>query len=1062
MRSPLHRSALAAGALICSVASALAASPIEPPTNGPKRVDARWHAITGATVITRPGRAVEDATIVIRDGVILSVEAGADPPPGARVHNAEGLRVYAGFIEPYAEVAAPEPDENAPGRHWRRNVTPERSALDGDGLGKSGREALRKLGFTAAAIAPEDGLFRGSAALVALAGEGDEISASSPRVVREAVYQSAAPERGGWGGTPPTSLMGAIAVMRQTFSDAGWQADALEVASRRSEGVEPVERIDALTALGANNAESTPILFDADTSLNALRMAKVAEEFGRRAILLGSGEEFERASQIADLGVPLVVPVRYPDAPDVTSIAAAESVSLRELMAWEQAPTNLRRLKEAGALIALTTHRLEKRAEFWPNVRKAIEMGLSADDALAMMTVNAASILGAGDSLGTIDAGKLAHLVVFDGDPFTDEDATLREVWSAGKRHLIEEAPADEFDGAWAFAAGDAFSGELTIEKEAKGASLESGGATVKARHVDRAADRISFVIDGDAFGLSGTYRLSGVLDEDAIAGQGAAPSGESFAWSATRQPAADDGDDDEAGDSEGSDEKTADLPPEKLPVPFGAYGLTEQPREESVMVTGATIWTASDRGIIENGALITRGGAIVYVGPASEAPSARVDRTIDASGKHLTPGLFDAHSHMGISSGVNEGGEAVTSEVRIQDVIDSDDIAWYRALAGGLTAANQLHGSANPIGGQNTVVKLRWGAGDPQAFLVDGAPGGIKFALGENVKRRSGRYPDTRMGVEALIRDRFIAAAEYQKQWESWNELNARERLRRLPPRRDLELEALVEILEGDRLIHCHSYRQDEILMLCRIAEDFGFTIGTFQHVLEGYKVAEAIAQHSLGGSSFSDWWAYKFEVFDAIPHNGALMREAGVTVSFNSDSNELARRMNTEAAKAVRYGGVEPSEALRFVTLNAAKQFKVEDRMGSLEAGKDADFVIWSGDPLSTMTRCESTWVDGRELFSLERDRELRQRDRAERERLIQKVLAEGKPTGPAVRDVPEDTRDTDAPDKRPTFTRGELIGLEMLQAGLDPDLPTCGECGFMDRLGLHESHAHEGGER
>lgn len=377
-------------------------------------------------------------------------------------------------------------------------------------------------------------------------------------------------------------------------------------------------------------------------------------------------------------------------------------------------------------------------------------------------------------------------------------------------------------------------------------------------------------------------------------------------------------------------------------------------------------------------------------VGPGLKAPAGAV--IIDAAGKHITPGLIDAHSHSGIDGGVNEATEAVTAEVRIGDVIDSYDIAFYRELAGGLTVAHLLHGSANPIGGQDAVVKLRWGL-LPEAMKIADAPPGIKFALGENVKqsnwgdRFTTRYPQTRMGVEKIIRDRFLAAQDYQKAWQRYNALKKKREV--IPPRRDLELEALAEILERKRFIHCHSYRQDEILMLTRLAEEFGFKIAAFQHVLEGYKVAEALAKNGFGASTFSDWWAYKFEVYDAIPYNGALMHKVGVIVSYNSDSGELARRMNTEAAKAVKYGGVAGEEALKFVTLNPAIQLGIDHRVGSLEPGKDADFVIWSGHPLSTYSVCEQTWIDGRKYFDRERDRELRQWVQQERARLVQKYL-------------------------------------------------------------------------
>jgi len=358
--------------------------------------------------------------------------------------------------------------------------------------------------------------------------------------------------------------------------------------------------------------------------------------------------------------------------------------------------------------------------------------------------------------------------------------------------------------------------------------------------------------------------------------------------------------------------------------------------------------------------------------------------------GKHVTPGLIDCHSHSAASS-INEGAQSVTAEVRIQDVLYSDDINIYRQLGGGLTTANILHGSANPIGGQNAVIKLRWGSA-PDELLFKNAPQGIKFALGENVKQANwqgtGRYPQTRMGVEQVIRDAFRAAQDYRHAQKTYNR-NSKAKKKTIPPRIDLELEALAEILEGKRLLHCHSYRQDEIWMLTRIAEDFGFTIATFQHVLEGYKVAERLAEHGAGASTFSDWWQYKYEVIDAIPYNGTMMAKNNVLVSFNSDDAELARRMNTEAAKAIKYGGLDEIEALHFVTINPAKQLKIDKWVGSLEEEKDADFVIWDGPPLSIYSKVQETWIDGTRYWSVDENAQMEDRDKGLRESLIKKIL-------------------------------------------------------------------------
>ena len=411
------------------------------------------------------------------------------------------------------------------------------------------------------------------------------------------------------------------------------------------------------------------------------------------------------------------------------------------------------------------------------------------------------------------------------------------------------------------------------------------------------------------------------------------------------------------------------------------------------LLVKGATLHTVSKAGTF-TGDLLVRDGRIVAVVSDISAPRNAV--VIDAVGLHVTPGLIDCHSHAAIEGGVNEGSNNVTAEVRIDDVIEADDVALYRQLAGGLTTANLLHGSANSIGGQNTVIKLRWGA-SAEDLVFDGAPPGIKFALGENPKRSNfnapavRRYPTTRMGVEQSIRERFLAAEAYAREWDEYESASAGARKRMVPPRTDLQLQAIAEILRGERLVHSHSYRQDEILTLLRLAEEFKIRIATFQHVLEGYKVADEMASHGAGGSTFSDWWAYKLEAYDAIPYNGALMAERGVVVSFNSDSDELARRMNLEAAKAIKYGGLPDDEALRFVTINPAIQLGIADRVGSLEPGKDADFVIWSGNPLSVYSIALETWIDGVKIFDRGEDLARREAILARRAELIEKVRAE-----------------------------------------------------------------------
>ncbi|HLA13013.1 MAG TPA: amidohydrolase [Pyrinomonadaceae bacterium] len=413
-------------------------------------------------------------------------------------------------------------------------------------------------------------------------------------------------------------------------------------------------------------------------------------------------------------------------------------------------------------------------------------------------------------------------------------------------------------------------------------------------------------------------------------------------------------------------------------------------------LIRNATVLTVT-RGTLTNTDVLIRRGKIAGVGKNLRA-SANA-RVIDATGKFVLPGIIDCHSHSMLDS-INESSFAVTSMVRTSDVLNPTDPDLYRELAGGTTTLNLLHGSANPIGGLNTVVKIRHGR-PVEEFIFPGAMPGIKFALGENVKRSNSqatpgtqrRYPATRMGVEEVIRDAFIRAKDYRSAWQEYRAAMSKGVKTAIPPRRDLQLEPLVEILEGKRLVHAHSYRADEILMLINLADELGFKIKTFQHVLEGYKVAKEIAQHGAGASTFADFWGYKIEAYDAIPHNAAIMTRAGVVVSMNSDSDERARRLNIEAAKAMRYGDLTEEQALRLITFNPAIQLGIQDRVGSIEVGKDADLAIWNAHPFSVYARVDTTFVDGEIFFDREQD--LARRSELAKERT---ALEQAEPNRPA----------------------------------------------------------------
>jgi N-acetylglucosamine-6-phosphate deacetylase len=876
--------------------------------------------------------------------------------------------------------------------------------------------------------------------------------------------------------------MGATALLRQAFYDARWYREAWDAYRANTQLPRPETNLD-LQALSDAMMRDTFVI-DAPNERMAIRAESVANEFALKMILRGSGREYRELPSIIALNRPILVPVAFPDAPNVKSPQAREDVTLQDLMHWDLAPENPGRLVGAGLAICLTTDGLSDVGQFLKQVRKAVDRGLSKEAALAAMTTVPAQLLGIENQLGCIEVGKLANFAITDGDLFDSESKVL-ECWVAGNRFEITSPPnhllTGKLAGDWTMkfrAAGapialklsvtekngklegkvtpdsadepstqpadEAEKGEDDSEDETANESKSEQGKedaklpSAKLKDLARERDRITAAINlhdvdpslDDGVSLLSVIVVKGVHQSEneppELFATIALPDGQTSAVELSRRdpsPSESPGDDspavtsdepDDEGEAEaetpddesdpstnesstteqpGAEEVAAttdseDVEPGPTPSlrPLGAYGL-EKPISEhpAVLFRGATLWTCDEAGVLKEGDLLIQDGVIVAVGEQLDAPTGC--QIIEARGKHITPGLIDCHSHMGTDGGVNESGQAVTAEVRIGDFLDNSDITIYRQLAGGLTTSNILHGSANPIGGQNQVIKLRWGQ-TMDGLRMQEAPPGIKFALGENVKRNQSRYPNTRMGVEQIIRDQLLAAREYRASWRRWREGNRGV----LPPRVDLQLEALAEVQDGDRWIHCHSYRQDEIVATLAVLEEFGIQIGTLQHILEGYKVADRMAQHGAMGSAFSDWWAYKFEVFDAIPYNGALMHEAGVVVSFNSDDRELARHMNTEAAKATRYGGVAEEEALKFVTLNPARQLRIDQYVGSLTPGKHADLVVWSGRPLSTLSRCEQTWIDGRRYFDLESDTQMRDRDAQLRARLIQKALGAG----------------------------------------------------------------------
>jgi len=947
------------------------------------------HAIVGARIVTAPGKTIERGTIVMRDGVIVAVGANVTVPADARLWPGDSLTVYPGlidaFVMPSEPPAAPAGAQaggaqrraaaDAPrgAAHELSSVRPERRMVEALPLPKDQLEGLRAAGFAAAQVAPRRGIVRGQSAVIGL-GDG----APNLNVIEADVSQVVAlePEREGY----PGSLMGAIAVIRQAFLDARWYGDVTRAYARSPQGKPRPATNESWDAMQPVVAGTQPALFVADEMLELLRAARIAKEAQVRAQIVGTGDEYKRLKEIAADGMPLVVPVTFPDPPDVSDPADALDVSIEELRHWQAAPSNPSELSKAGVTFALTSNGLKEVKKFRANVAKAMARGLKPADALAAVTTVPAKLLGLESRLGTLEAGKIANLTVTHGDLFS-ESSKVREVWVDGNRYEAVERDERGMKGTWSIAWGHGRHALTVSADKDTSVKLVVAADTLKATGVDLAGDRVRFTVQrgrepAEVFELT----AKGDLCEGTLAVHGTGAH-DVAGWRQSESEAKDKGE----AKAEAKDDLVA------APAVMGnsePWRIAPSPAPAAVLVRNATIWTAGPQGTLRGADLLVSNGKISAIGKGLKAPANAV--VIDGAGKHVSPGIIDEHSHSAILGNVNECTNSVTCEVRIQDVINSESINIYRQLAGGTTIMHLLHGSCNAIGGQCAVIKNKWGE-PPDRLLFAAAPPTVKFALGENPKQsnwgtgRTGRYPQSRAGVEETIRDAFTRALDYRAQQTEF-----KQKKRPYPPREDLQLDALAEIVEGKRFIHCHSYRQDEILMLMRLAEQFGIRVNTFTHILEGYKVADEMAAHGASAVGFTDWWAYKYEVIDAIPYSGYLMWDRGVNTGFNSDDSELARRLNTEAAKAVKYGGVPPEEAIKFVTLNPAKSLKIEGRVGSLEAGKDADFAIWSGPPLSPYSACEQTWIEGRKYFDRAADLAGRESLAKERDGLVAKARA------------------------------------------------------------------------
>eukprot|EP01118_Nematostelium_gracile_P011723 TRINITY_DN4209_c0_g1_i3.p1 TRINITY_DN4209_c0_g1~~TRINITY_DN4209_c0_g1_i3.p1 ORF type:complete len:916 (-),score=220.61 TRINITY_DN4209_c0_g1_i3:112-2859(-) len=817
-------------------------------------------------------------------------------------------------------------------------------------------EELRKIGFGSVNVVNRDGIVRGTSAAVTLSNERE-----NQNIIKGETAANFSFNKGTSKNDYPTSLMGSIALLRQTYYDGEWY------------GKQQQEYNISLDAF--IRQQSLPQIFEVDGWQNILRADKIGKTFGKQYIFKSSGDEYQRIPAIKATGASLIIPIAFTKAFEVEDPAEARNITLTQMKDWELSPTNPAALEKAGIRFAITTTGLEQVRDFWTNLRTAIENGLSEKQALLSTTEIPATMLGISDKVGTLNKGKLANFLITSDKLFNSSNIVF-ENWVQGKRFVVNRINTTDLRGTYS----------LNIDGQSplvlKIAGTGSGNsATIQRSATDSTKINSSFNRNGDWVSMSfslknpaSEVRLSGyVTNENPLTfkGESVVSNGKSGRWTATFTA---------ANKEEPKKESPKQLAENgTLIYPFTSFGLATAPVQESVLLRNATVWTNEKDGILQNADVLLENGKIKAVGKGLAAGSAKV---IDATGKHITPGIIDEHSHIAITGGVNEGAQSNSAEVRVADVVNPEDVNIYRQLAGGVTTSHLLHGSANPIGGQSQLIKLRWGK-NAEELKFAGSDGFIKFALGENVKQSnfgSGmRFPVTRMGVEQVFVDDFTRAKEYKKALATKGSNT----------RRDLELDALVEILDNKRFITCHSYVQSEINMLIHVADSLGFKINTFTHILEGYKVADKMKAHGIAASTFSDWWAYKMEVAEAIPYNGAIMHNVGITTAFNSDDAEMARRLNQEAGKAVLYGGLPEEEALKLVTLNPARMLHIDSKVGSLKPGKDADVVVWSANPLSIYAKAERTFVDGVAYWDMERDEKVRADQQTEKARIIKKML-------------------------------------------------------------------------
>lgn len=951
--------------------------------NGAHNKNHNYYAFTNATIHIDYQTIIENATLLIQDGKIIAAAKNVSIPENTVVHKLKNRHIYPSLIDIYSDygVATLKTDKtthqkvkNKGAFAWNEAIKSEIKSGNLFKVDAKKAEELRKLGFGVVLTHQQDGIMRGTSALVTLGNDNANLVMLRDNVANHLSFNKGTSTQG-----YPGSLMGMIALLRQTYYDADWLS--------KNKGTN--EFNISLDAVAKN--KNLVQIFEANDKLSILRADKIGDEFNMQYVFKGKGDEYQRISEIKATAGKLIVPINFPKAYDVTDTYNTLNLSYSDVKNWELAPYNLGILAANEMDFSITTSDLKDKKVFFKNLRTAIKSGLSEEDALKALTYSPANFINEYDRIGSLEEGKLANFIITSKNLF-EEKTIIYENWVRGKQHVISDYNMLDMRGNYDVNLGTKIykvkvTGELT---KLKGSTKIVG---VKEGKPDTTNVSVSVVAKGNTISLSfnpnddfekGTIRLSGTVSSNTGIwdGNGQLSDGTWIKWTAIK------GKSDKKKKASTKEEQQDSLIIPRIQYPNMAYGFDSLPKATTILIKNATVWTNEAEGILTGTDVLLQNGKIATIGKDINAPDALI---IDGKGKHLTTGIIDEHSHIAISRGVNECTQSVTAEVSISDVVNSDDINIYRQLAGGVTTSHLLHGSCNPVGGQSAIIKLRWGS-SPDSMKIKNTAGFIKFALGENVKRAGGRsrFPQTRMGVEQVYYDAFIRAKEYRSAWDNYAATPKKKKATAIAPRKDLELETLNEIMQRKRFISCHSYQQGEINMLMHVADSMGFMVNTFTHILEGYKVADKMKKHGAGGSTFSDWWAYKFEVNDAIPYNGAIMHNQGITVAFNSDDAEMGRRLNQEAAKAVKYGGVSEEEAWKFVTLNPAKLLHLDNSMGSVKVGKDADVVLWSDNPLSIYAIVEKTIIDGAIYFDLEKDAANQKANQEEKARIVEKMIA------------------------------------------------------------------------